>query len=125
MRTIYDDSGDFAVAAAFAEVWARIYAAHDDGAAVSTHRADCRSGAWASGVYNITPRSGSPNSGRYSPVFGGKAIDLQTLTLFPGDLDEAVQALLGSVGGVARGPNKPFARVDAFRRGFFNGPDVC
>ena len=125
MRTIYDDSGDFAVAAAFAEVWARIYAAHDDGAAVSTYRADCRSGAWARGVYDITPRGGEPNSRRYSPVFGDKAIDLQALTLFPGDLDEAVQALLGSVGGVARGPNKPFARVDAFRRGFFHGPDAC
>ena len=125
MRSIYDEKGDFAVAVAFAKVWARIYAVHDDGPTVSSHRADCRSGAWAREVYDITPKGGEPNLNRYSPVFGGKAFDIGVMTLLPGDLDEAVQALLGSLGSEARGSDKPFARVDAFRRGFFDGAAAC
>jgi len=68
----------------------------------------CLAGAWAANVGNET---GSSSSGNAS-------------SLSPGDLDEAISALVASrSGNVDRG--SAFDRVAAFRKGFHNGPSAC
>ena len=124
MRRIYDDIGDFAVATAFAEVWARVYAGEGASDAVSTKVALCRSGAWARDVFEATPKDGRPVT--YEPVFSGGQSFRVGLTLSPGDLDEAVQVLLGAEDVRGRGASgDPFARVDSFRVGFFGRIGAC
>ncbi len=95
--------GDFGVATVMSRSWA-IIAMRRAGKAVTTEQelqADCWAGAWTGEVDR------DPND---------KA------TLSPGDLDEAVSALL-----FVDVPGNPagFDRVSRFRNGYFSGPSAC
>ena len=130
IRSIYDEVGDFAVATLFAELWATVKGDHPWAeTAVSPRRAICLAGDWARAQYDATPHGSSDEMPTYKPVFGTSAEFVPPsghLTLSPGDLDEAVQSLLGA-GSAARSTvgGGPFARVDAFRVGFFQRSTAC
>jgi hypothetical protein len=107
LRAAYSTYGDFAVATLLAEAWA------DAGArAADARRADapdrrleeCLAGAWAGELVDSTRSSGS--------------------SLSPGDLDEAVAALLASP-GPKTASNDAFVRFGAFRTGFTDGAEAC
>jgi predicted metalloprotease len=107
LRAVYDTRGDDAVATLLAEAWAdaatsegRLDRAH----APSGRAAECMAGAWAAALVN---GSGSTDS-----------------ALSPGDLDEAVSALLAFPGRSTPG-NDAFVRFRAFRRGFVDGARKC
>ena len=121
-RKLYDDTGDFAVATLMAELWAKEHAKPDTdtvgGRAVSGRRAVCVAGDWARDVFDATPHTSGTSS--------ATAVDAATFTLSPGDLDEAVQVLLGAGDGrLHSGAGRPFERVDAFRVGFFERTAAC
>jgi predicted metalloprotease len=107
LRAVYDKYGDYAVATLMAEAWADA-AVLDDRldrvAAPSRRPAECMAGAWAG---DLVTASRSTDS-----------------TLSPGDLDEAVSALLAFSGRSTPG-NSAFARFRAFRRGFVDGAGAC
>ena len=117
IRPIYDDLGDFAVAALFGVLWANVHGAGGSNV--------CRTGEWArdrfDGPLGFVPRMGDPVAGKAA----GPA-PYMSLGRSPGDLDEAVQLLLGA-GDVlpSTKAGTDFGRVDAFRRGFFNGRGGC
>ena len=103
----HDSIGDFAPAVLLATEYASSVQ-HALGRDVSTAAARkaslCLAGAWAA---NIGSETGNGSS-----------------TLSPGDLDEAVGALVASrSGNVDRG--NAFDRVAAFRTGFHDGPSSC
>jgi predicted metalloprotease len=105
---LYDEIGDFAVAAEVARLWAiaaqsQLGVADDDG---SDLQADCLTGAWAAWTFPVDGEARSPE-----------------LEISPGDLDEGIQAFLayGSVGGGAT----VFDRTEALRAGFFESYDAC
>ena len=125
IRPIYDDIGDFAVATLFGVLWANVHSPGE-----STDVAFCQTGAWARARFDHDP---------FAPTTGLAWLDITkvaaetranrngSLGRSPGDLDEAVQLLLGT-GKVLRGSTKAgtsFARVDALRRGFFDGAKAC
>ena len=121
-RKLYDDTGDFAVATLMAELWAKEHAMPNtetaSGRAVSDRRAVCVAGDWARDVFDATPHTSGAGS--------STAVGVATFTLSPGDLDEAVQVLLGAGDGRLRsGAGQPFERVDAFRVGFFKRAAAC
>ena len=65
---------------------------------------ECMAGAWAGDLVNGTRREAS--------------------SLSPGDLDEAVAALIAYPAPPTRG-NDAFVRFRAFRDGFVDGADAC
>lgn len=110
------DLGDFAVGTLFAtqyglEVQDQLQKPPGT-EVVATLRGDCYTGAWAGA---LLPANQDPAMAeRYS------------LTLNPGDLDEAVQVLLTFRTEADRERQGPgFARVRAFRTGALNGPGPC
>ncbi len=105
-----DRIGDFALGALLGRTWA--FSALDQAGDRSTgaardRRADCLTGAWTASVFRGDRRGAQ-------------------LSLSPGDLDEAVGALLGtsrSSAGSAEATG--FDRVAAYRAGFTDGPSAC
>ncbi len=100
---MYEKYGDYAVATLMAEAWtdaAVLDGRLDRAASPGRRAAECVAGAWAGDLVN-----------------GNRAT---TSTLSPGDLDEAVSALLAFRGRSTPG-NNAFVRFRAFRRGFVDG----
>jgi predicted metalloprotease len=107
LRVAYSKYGDYAAATLMAEAWADAAARKGDvrPADAPSHRsAECMAGAWAGDLVNGTRQTSS--------------------TLSPGDLDEAVSALLAYPGRATAG-NDGFVRFRAFRTGFANGARRC
>jgi predicted metalloprotease len=116
---LYDQIGDFAVGALFANTYTQAVAARlgitelsaEDRAVV-----DCLTGTWARTLWD---RSQQPEP----PV--------DQLSLSPGDLDEGIAAFLAfgdTPPDVILGEQEParaFDRIADFRLGFFNGVDAC
>ena len=107
LRAAYDKYGDNAAATLLAEAWAdaatlrgRLTAAK----APQRRAAECMAGAWAASLVNAGA--------------GAEA------SLSPGDLDEAVAALLAFPGRTTPG-NDGFVRFRAFEQGFRNGAATC
>lgn len=111
MPAAYDQNGDFAVATLIAtqyglDVVDQLGRADDE--ITATLQGDCLAGAWA---YELLPTGEAP---RYE------------LVLSPGDLDEAVAALLTFRSEADRARQGPgFDRVRAFRVGVLEEPTKC
>ena len=111
MRGFYAEGGDFAVAALLATQWgiaALTQMGDSSDETMSSQRADCLAGAWTASVLlqNRDATSG------YS--------------LSPGDLDEAITALLTFRGpGDADRQGAGFVRTEAYRSGVINGAKPC
>ncbi len=111
MQGFYDEGGDFAVAALLATQWgiaALTQMGDSSDEATSSQRADCLAGAWTASVLlqNRNATSG------YS--------------LSPGDLDEAIKALLTFRGpGDADRQGAGFVRTEAYRSGVIDGAKPC
>jgi predicted metalloprotease len=115
---VYDNIGDMGVATLFAGAWATYVetlqhfpgvAKHSDNAVLG---ADCYTGGFAAAL----------NAGSLtSPTLDGN------VTLSAGDLDETVLAFIvsASTSGAGSGADVTFARLRAFRDGFFNGFGGC
>ncbi|MFF5295905.1 neutral zinc metallopeptidase [Paractinoplanes globisporus] len=107
--TLYDRIGDFAVGMLLGDLFAR--AAQDRRGASTADKAgqltvDCLAGSWTN---DLLTRDESPND----------------LHLSPGDLDEAVAALLAfGRAGKGGGPSA-FDRISAYRKGVLEGLGVC
>jgi len=107
LRAVYEKYGDYAVATLMAEAWADatvLDGGLDRAASPGRRAAECVAGAWAGDLVN-----------------GNRATNS---TLSPGDLDEAVSALLAFRGRSTPG-NNAFVRFRAFRRGFVDGARAC
>lgn len=103
MARLYRGTGDFGVAFAFAAAWAvaaQVKLGYEPGtaSAAAELQADCFAGSWV-GAENASTGADQ---------------------LSPGDLDEALRALVGLPGKTA-----VFDRVEAVRNGFLNGISVC
>lgn len=129
LRRMYDDFGDFSIATAFGELWAKAQVPTVDGTAPSPERVLCHTGAWAHSVFQDTvstePGGPSNDSTLRPPTTLAPS---NRLTLSPGDLDESVQWLLRSdrpTSGAAGTPGRAFALVDAFRVGFTGQHELC
>lgn len=114
MPTVHEQLGDFATATLIATQYG--LAVQDqlgtigDDATAQNLGADCLAGSWAASVF----LENRPDTG--------------TLTLSPGDLDEAVKALLVfSSSSSDENPDQGagFERVDAFRKGVMGGVEAC
>ncbi|HRW36913.1 MAG TPA: hypothetical protein P5254_04405, partial [Aquihabitans sp.] len=109
---LYDQNGDFGVAALIAtqyglDVVDQLGSADDEVAA--TLQGDCFAGSFAGAIL--------PDENGESPY---------DLVLSPGDLDEAVSALLTFRSADDRERQGPgFDRARAFRAGVLQGPDAC
>ncbi|MFN8027029.1 MAG: neutral zinc metallopeptidase [Acidimicrobiia bacterium] len=105
----YESIGDFAPAVLLATEYAASVQhslGRDVQSAAGRSASVCLAGAWAANVGNETGSSSQASS------------------LSPGDLDEAISALVASrSGNVDRG--SAFDRVSAFRKGFHDGPSAC
>jgi predicted metalloprotease len=112
----HDSIGDFAPAVLLATEYAASVQhalGRDVQSAAGRSASVCLAGAWAADVGGQTADSSGTNSGT-----GGSS------SLSPGDLDEAVKALVASPSGaVDRG--SAFDRVSAFRTGFHDGASAC
>ena len=112
LRRLYDGAGDFAAATMIGHEYARKVqeAVGVPGTELAKNlQADCFTGVWASSAF-LQDRPSS------------------TFALSPGDLDEAVKAMLLDPASAQGGDAKvgtPFMRVDAFRTGFLKGFDAC
>ncbi|MCX6470500.1 MAG: neutral zinc metallopeptidase [Corynebacteriales bacterium] len=111
MPTVYREGGDFAVAVLLATQWgiaALSRLGDDSDEKTSSQRADCFAGAWTASVL----LGNRPSSSGYS--------------LSPGDLDEAIAALLLFRGdGDADRQGTGFVRVEAYRSGVIDGARAC
>ena len=111
MPRVYDQGGDYAVAALLATQWglAALNRLGDDSdEKTSTLRGDCLAGGYTASVilYNRP--------------------DTSTYHISPGDLDEAIKALLVFRGeGDLERQGAGWARVKAFREGVINGAQAC
>ena len=107
LRTVYNKYGDYAVATLMAEAWADAAILQKKlrlADAPNRRSEECMAGAWAGDLVN----------GNRNPQS----------TLSPGDLDEAVAALLAYPG--RRTPtNNGFVRFRVFRKGFVDGAEAC
>lgn len=107
LEAAYGKYGDYAAATLMAKAWGD--AAQRDGS-VNVRNAprqrvgECLAGAWAAAMVNGTART--------------------TDTLSPGDLDEAVSAMIEYPGPTTPG-NSAFVRYQAFRHGFEHGASTC
>ncbi|HXY91570.1 MAG TPA: neutral zinc metallopeptidase [Acidimicrobiia bacterium] len=107
LEALYTEHGDYAVATLMAEAWAdaaRLRGKLRVAAAPSRRAAECMAGAWAGNLVDGTRKTDA--------------------TLSPGDLDEAVSALLAYPGAKTPG-NDGFVRFRAFREGFLDGAPAC
>lgn len=112
LQDIYDNIGDFGVAALIANPWATyVQTIQDipgveDNADEAVLQADCYTGGWTAAFWNGFLSAGS---------------------LSAGDLDEFVQAFLvySRARGISADVPITFLRVRFFRRGFFSGYQSC
>jgi predicted metalloprotease len=107
LRAAYDKYGDNAAATLMAEAWAdaaTLKGKLSIARAPERRAAECMAGAWAGNL-----------------VKGSRTTDA---TLSPGDLDEAVSALL-AYSGHKTASNDGFVRFRAFRTGFNDGSTAC
>ena len=106
MFVLLQKRGDFALGTLMAEAWAKSVQVKNGLTAeteISRRQADCWAGAWAG--------------------FAFRGEGANSISLSPGDLDEAVDVLLE---GAKKGePTATFARISAFRKGFFADRQVC
>jgi predicted metalloprotease len=116
---VYNDIGDFGVAALIANPFATYVQTLQEFPGVETNEdnavlgADCYTGGFAAAMFNqvllVDETTGDPG-----------------VTLSPGDLDEAISAYIdySDARGV-EGLDVTFVRLRAFRDGFFNGYQTC
>ncbi|MBJ8346288.1 neutral zinc metallopeptidase [Antrihabitans sp. YC2-6] len=111
MPGFYRQGGDFAVATLLATQYglAALSRAGDTSEEqIASLRADCFAGSWTASV-----------------VLRNRA-ESSTYTISPGDLDEAIKALLiFRAAGDADRQGAGFTRVEAYRDGVINGVDAC
>ncbi|SEH87867.1 Predicted metalloprotease [Mycolicibacterium rutilum] len=111
MPRVYQQGGDYAVASLLATQWglaALTRLGDDSDEKTSTLRGDCLAGGYTASVilYNRP--------------------DTSTFHISPGDLDEAIKALLVFRGeGDVERQGAGWARVKAFREGVINGAEAC
>lgn len=114
--------GDFGVAVLVGDAYATHIQYKQNFPGVKTNTpnavfdADCSTGAWAGAIAASASQGGLP------------APSLKTsLSLAPGDLDKVIQAFISynSIRKVGPSADFVFQRVEAFRRGFFNGYNSC
>jgi predicted metalloprotease len=119
---IYSTIGDFGVAVLVGDAYATHiqYTQNFPGVKANLPNAvldaDCSTGAWAGAIAASASQGGLP------------APSLNTsLSLAPGDLDKVIQAFISynSIRKVRASSDFVFQRVEAFRRGFFDGYDSC
>lgn len=118
LQHVYDDIGDFGVTTLLANPFATYeqivqnFPGASDNADNAVLGADCYTGGFAAAMYN---------EALSSDTLGG------TVTFSPGDLDETVQAFIdySAARGLSKDLDVTFARLRAFRDGFFNGYGVC
>jgi hypothetical protein len=111
MPRVYDQGGDYAVAALLATQWglaALTRLGDESDEKTSTLRGDCLAGAYtASVIIHDRPET-------------------STYHISPGDLDEAIKALLVFRGeGDVERQGAGWTRVKAFREGVMNGVRAC
>jgi predicted metalloprotease len=113
LSRVYDSTGDFGAGMVLAAEWS---AGAQDALGFPIQGragrllADCLTGTWAGDVARGT-RAGRGSGG-------------SQLSLSPGDLDQGIATFVG-VGGDRDERGSAFARVAAFRKGFFEGIDAC
>jgi predicted metalloprotease len=118
LQHVYDDIGDFGVATLLANPIGTYVEIQQNfpGVADNADNAvlgdDCYTGGFAAAMYN---------NALSSDTLGGP------VALSPGDLDETVQAFIdySAARGLSKSLDVTFARLRAFRDGFFNGYGVC
>jgi predicted metalloprotease len=113
MPQLYDNFGDFAVAIAIAQEWGHAVQARAGIEGSSTfdleQQADCFAGSWVASI-----------------ILGEASI-----TLSPGDLDEAISAFVvfrdapGTAADDPEAQGTGFQRVAAFQDGVINGAEAC
>jgi hypothetical protein len=119
---IYNTIGDFGDAVLVGDAYATYiqYKQNFPGVTSNTPNAvldaDCSTGAWAGTIFASASQGGLP-----APSLN------TTLSLAPGDLDKVIQAFIvyDAARKVAPTSDFVFRRIEAFRRGFFNGYDSC
>jgi hypothetical protein len=107
LKAAYDKYGDYAAATLLAKAWADAAQRQGmvrAGRAPKQRAGECLAGAWAAAMANRTLST--------------------TDTLSPGDLDEAVSAMI-EYPGPTTPRNSAFNRFEAFRTGFGEGPSAC
>jgi predicted metalloprotease len=117
LQGVYEQIGDFGVSTLLAVPWASYveglqgFPGAAEGTASASLGADCYTGGFAAAMVNGVLSS---------QTLGGQ------VSLSPGDLDEAISAFIDAdkVKG-SHGTDATFARVDAFRDGFFRGYMGC
>lgn len=113
---LYDNFGDFGPAFVFGVAWAQkalLLAGFEPATVEGRLAADCLTGNWAGSAVTGLPTGDTLPDG-----------EPQVISLSPGDLDEAIQAIL-FLGDVQVGEVDAFERVEAFRLGFFGEPQDC
>jgi predicted metalloprotease len=122
LTRVYDSTGDFGAGMVLAAEWSvaagRALGAPTQGAE-GRLVADCLTGSWAGDVARGARVEGQAPRGSGNGTGGGSQ-----LSLSPGDLDEAVATFV-ALGGRGEGRGSAFSRVEAFRKGFFDGVDAC
>ena len=122
MPNVYKAIGDFAVGQLIANVWADAMQTRLGVTLTGKDRslqADCMTGSWTADIVKgtLNDPASDPNG--------------QSLTLSPGDLDEAVSAFVafGDSPTANNDPNSSvgtaFDRVTSFRAGFLDGVSAC
>ncbi len=119
---IYSNIGDFGVAVLVGDAYATYiqYQQHFPGVATNTPNAvfdaDCSTGGWAGAIEASASQGGVPAPSLHT-----------SLSLAPGDLDKVIQAFISydSARKVSPSADFVFRRVEAFRRGFFDGYTSC
>ena len=109
MRTLYDRIGDFGPATTVAIGWATadlVSAGRDPNTKSFWLEANCKAGAWAGTMFDVTDPGNSQ--------------------LSPGDLDESVRTILeSSAKGASATYGTGFEQVSAFRDGVLRGASDC
>ena len=116
LQPLYENFGDFGPGFVLGLGWAEkalTLEGVDTSTATAGLRADCLVGNWAGAAVTGIPTGRTDANGV-----------AESIALSPGDLDEAIQAIL-FLGDRQSGPADAFERVEAFRRGFFGEPADC
>ena len=117
---VYNDIGDFGVAALLANPFATYVQTLQEFPGVVTNEdnavlgADCYTGGFAAAMFN-------------EALLVDETTGEAEVTLSPGDLDEAISAYVDytTARGVSNDLDVTFIRLRAFRDGFFNGYQAC
>jgi predicted metalloprotease len=114
LSRVYRSTGDFGAGMVLAAEWsaaAQDALGYPTGGRAGRLLSDCLTGTWAGDIARGT-RTGN-----------GRGSTGSQLSLSPGDLDQGIATFVGLGGSDERGT--AFARVAAFRKGFFKGIDAC